>query len=331
MAKQQPESGTFALMQTYDCKTYKNNAVATLYVRTQLESDCKTPDGKPATGEFCFQNLIKDNRAAWSCAIQGFVKKDPALYEASAKIIRAWASKFKGIKGYLDTAPLHTSYSWHPMIWAADLLEATYPGFTASDRTTFRTMLRTVVLPVNSQRGLLNNWESWRVHSLYNVGIYLRDTAVINKAYADILKQIPHYLGKGYSFEVSRDMWHAQMGIAPLALAAEIAYHRGDGGGLYKASNNAILRASEHAAYIIVNLKDGDTDPVSGARNLKNVKGGPWPFYQMIVHHYGDRLRLNVNRSKAVVASNRYPRFYRNGVEDFARVGWGTAFYRGAF
>lgn len=328
ISKRQPETATFASMQKYHCASYKNSAVERLYAQTDNDFACKNADGGPATPEHCVGNLKRDNIAAWSCAIQGYVNNDPASYEASAKIIRAWAAKFKGMIG----SALYTSILWHTMIWAADLLEAAYPGFTATDRAAFRTMLRAAVLPIVSRKLILNNWESFRVHALYNVGIYLRDNAIVDRAYDDTLAQIQHYIGKGYSFEVHRDMWHAQMGIGPLAMAAEIAYHRGDGGKLYRASNNAILRASEHAAHIVVNLSDGDADPVSGEKNLKQINGrGPRPPYQVVVHHYGDRLGLKVDKSRAAVASNRAKTYYSGGVEHYEPYfGWGTAFYRGA-
>ncbi len=315
---QQPETTTYAYMRTLNCRTYNNRAIDTFSALSQ---------NKECLGVgYCRFLLVEDSRAAWSCAVQGYVDNDPTLYEASAKIIRAWASRFQSMTG--SDAPLAHGYSWNAMVWAADLLEATYPGFTAADASTFRDMLRARILPAVRGNGYVLNWRSWRLFAWYTVAIHLRDSAESDEARQGLLSHITSYTGRGYSMETSRDMWHAQMGIAPLAYAAETAHHNGSDA-LYQQDNNAIMRASEHAANIVLNYNDGDIDPVSGAR--LSIVNSAYSYYQLIVHHYHERLGLNTPYSENVVAARRHEwrNTYRNGVELFNVTGWGTGFYRG--
>ncbi len=316
---QQPESATYADMRKINCHTYTNHAIDT-YIAPSQNADCNDGSGY----SYCRWQHTDDSRAAWSCAIQGYVEKDPTYFEGSAKIVRAWASRFQSITG--SDGPLVHGYAWNPMIWAADLLEQAYPSFTAADAASFRDMLRARIVPQSPKVVNSNNWESWRSFAAYTVNIQIKDEAAIETARTRLLKNITTYLGSGYSQETTRDMWHAQMGIAPLAYAAEIAHHRGDDT-LYQHQNNAILRASEHAANILLTLNDGDRDPVTGA-TIKEAFKGPYSYYQLIVHHYKNRLGLGAPSSAAAVASNRW-KGYHNGVETFNVTGWGTAFYRG--
>ncbi len=316
-AGQQPETSTYAAISKTSCSTYINNAIKT-YDAPGSNAECKDPS------KYCRWQHTADSRAAWSCAIQGYVKNNTTYFEASAKIVRAWASHFQSITG--SDGPLVHGYAWHPMIWAADLLEETYPGFTAANALSFRNMLLTRIMPQSTKVVYLNNWESYRAFSAYTVAIQLKDTAAISAARTRLLKQITVYLKSGYSKETSRDMWHAQMGINPLAYAAEVAHHRGDNS-LYQHENNAILRASEHAANILLTLSDGDIDPISGA-TIKEAGKGPDTFYQVVLNHYKNRLGLKTPKSASIVASKKWPKKYYNGVEFFNTAGWGTGFYR---
>lgn len=319
-AGQQPESATYANMRLINCRTYTNNAINT-YIAPSQNADCNDDDDST----YCRWQHTGDSRAAWSCAIQGYVERDPTYFEASARIVRAWATRFQTITG--SDGPLVHGYAWNPMIWAADLLEEAHPGFTAADAASFRNMLVTRIMPQSTRVVNGNNWESWRAFAAYTVSIHVKNVTAVEAARTRLLRHITTYVGRGYSQETTRDMWHAQMGIAPLAYAAETAYHRGDSA-LYQQDNNAILRASEHAANILLTLNDGDRDPVTGA-TIREAFKGPYTYYQVIVHHYRNRRGLSTPSSAAAVASNRWRRQYLNGVETFGSTGWGTAFYRG--
>lgn len=127
--------------------------------------------------------------------------------------------------------------------------------------------------------------------------MYLDDRAAFDSQIEELRRQITHYIyADGQTLETPRDLWHAQMGMAPLVASAEIARHQGVD--LYSYADNRLLTGVEwHIPFLL-----GDTAgwPQVFSSTEKKYEGGPppgkraelWPFYELVYNHYHNRAGL---------------------------------------
>jgi hypothetical protein len=157
--------------------------------------------------------------------------------------------------------------------------------------------------------------------------VYVDDRARFDAVVRAVRDQIEHYLyADGQSLETPRDLWHAQMGIAPLVASAEIAWHQGVD--VYSHANNRLLTAVEwHAPFIL-----GDTAgwPTAFSSTERQYRGGPapgvrgdiWPYHELVFNHYHRRLGLPAPQTGRLLGIARPEPWERTG-------GWGTATHGG--
>jgi hypothetical protein len=262
------------------------------------------------------RNLVLDNESVYANALLFAMTGDTVHAGKAAEIIGAWAGALERI----ETLPtdrheevLATSYSWPAFVWAASLLDM----FRASyDREAFRSLLRRLIEPVVRQTIHRNNWLSWSVCCRMAMALYLEDAGWFAETQGQFHEHLRGYLGN-LRGELKRDLWHAQMGLAPLIAAGEMAWHRGVD--LYGAEDDLLYRALEYQIPFFLGETRGwpfEKPPVYEHMRAEDGLPKLWPMYEMAAHHYVDRRGLPAPQLRRAVAKTR--------PEGGERLGWGT-------
>ena len=288
------------------------------------------------------QQLNRDGEAAYASAIHWIVTQDDAHANKAAEILNEWAQTIKEIKDNGDGS-LSTSYNWPRMIYAAEILKYTYDGWSRDNRSRFENVLRRLVWPATEaamRKGepgakiggsLHNNWTSMAIMCRVAIAIHTDDKKKYQNLLPQVRAQIKHYIyPSGQCVETARDLWHSQMGMAPLVAACEMAWHQGDN--LYSTADNRLLRGIEwHIPYI---MKDNRGWPTPEELNSPYYKwdqpdnaGEPWYFYEMVYNHYHYRLGLEAPNNlriltESVTDDNKFP---ARPEKQSRTGGWGTA------
>ncbi len=292
------------------------------------------------------RNLLDDGRAAYANVLAFQTNRNPAHAAKARQILSAWATTMTTVVNSANQPisavdsrqdyMLYTSYSWPAMIWTAEALRGDpASGWTNADDVAFTSFVKNVVRPAaeHSNNNLSNNWASWRVAYKMSDAIYTNDTARFNQAIAEYRAQVDNYIGASLQGEMDRDLWHSQMGLAPLLLVAEMALKQGVD--LYSHRNNRLLRAIEYQTPFF--MGDYTNWPLVDAPDPLVQSDGStiWNMYEMAYNHYHNRLGLNtpniasmLGQSNVLVVPNPGAgRPYR--AEDFFRTGYGTLTHAG--
>jgi len=262
------------------------------------------------------RDLVLDNEAVYANALLFAVTGDADHAGKAAQIIGAWANTLERIEvreGDRHEHVLATSYSWPAFIWAASLLEMFESSY---DRLAFERMLRTHVVPVVRQTVHHNNWLSWGICCRMALALYLDDAPWFAETQRQFREHTADYLGNLHG-ELKRDLWHAQMGLAPLLTAAEMAWHRG--ADLFGMHDNLLYRALEYQAPFFLGETAGwpfKKPPLYEHMRADDGTPALWPMYEFALHHYRDRAGLPAPKLARVVAKTR--------PEGWNRLGWGT-------
>jgi len=257
---------------------------------------------------------LKDNlEAAYGNTLLWAVGGNPAHADAAIRILDAWSTIFKSIELSPPdkTHYLSICYLWPTAVWAAELLRS-YGGWPEASRKRFSSMLRELVLPIASTDLITNNWRSWAICCQMTLGIYLDDGAVFEEAIRRYRLHVDFYLlhADGQTRETTRDLNHAQMGLAPMLATCEMAYKQGVD--LYSLRDNRLFTAvCYHIPFIL-----GDTEGWPSDVVPPRETGVIWPMYELAAYHYQGRIGLTDLRLDRMRAE-QFP-------EGFNRIGWGT-------
>jgi hypothetical protein len=276
--------------------------------------------------DFNMQQLVGDAEAAYGSALRWYVTGEEAHARKSIEIMNAWSSTLRTIDPR-DDGPLSTSYGWPAMIFAAEIIRTTHGGWVDADQARFARLLREVVWPgtqraVDKDNG--NNWRSLGLFCRITIAVYVDDERSFSEQTDALRQQITHYVyPDGQTLETPRDLWHSQMGIAPLAAAAEIAWHQGVD--LYSHADNRLLRGVEwHIPYLLGDTTGWPAEFSSTEEKYEGYEapGEPqelWPFYELVHNHYRNRMGLETPNTERLLRSAGRP-------EGWERTGgWGTA------
>jgi hypothetical protein len=271
------------------------------------------------------QRLTADAEAAYGSALRWVLTQDAAAATEAIDILDAWSATLRRIDER-DDGPLSTSYGWPSLIYAAELIRSSEAGWDLDRQRRFERVLREIVWPatqraVDKDNG--NNWRSFGLLCRLAIAVYTDDRARFDQVIDALERQIPHYLyPDGQSLETPRDLWHVQMGIAPLVAAAEIAWHQDVD--LYARDHNRLLVGAEW--HIPFGLGETAGWPRTFSSTESKYRGSPtpdgagriWPFYEMLAHHYRGRRGLDAPNTERLLRRAVEP-------EPWERTGgWGT-------
>jgi hypothetical protein len=274
------------------------------------------------------QRLTGDAMAAYGSALHWVIAQGQAHARKVTEILNAWSATLRRIDPG-DDGSLSTSYGWPCLIFAAEIVRHTAPRqhWPRSEQERFRDLLLGLVWPATQKAADKNNGNNHRCFALLcrlAIAVYADERRRFDETIRELGRQIPHYIyADGQCLETPRDLWHSQMGIAPLVAAAEIAWHQGVD--LYAHENNRLLRGTEwHAPFVLGETKGWPERFTSAETKYKGgtkpARGGGtvWPFYELVHNHYHDRAGLRAPNLGRLLSSEHRP-------EGWERTGgWGT-------
>lgn len=269
------------------------------------------------------ENFSTDSWAAYCHALQWYVKGDHRNADKAIGILNAWAGTLRKVssasvyKGRQEQ--LAISWITQRLCEAAEILRYSHSGWKKEDIRKFETMLTGVLLPIiNHQCPENGNWEASTINALLAMGVFCNDEATFNLGIdffhgtgnAALEKYV---FPSGQSAETLRDFGHAQMGIADLVDACEIAWHQGvDLYGELPDPQSGLPRLAKAIEYIAT-IENGNE--VTGINNwgaygekgkevrIKAVDGKNWaagaengfskmiqPVYEVPWNHYANRM-----------------------------------------
>lgn len=241
-----------------------------------------------------------DCNAAHYNALMWVITNDKRHAAKAMEILNGYAATLKEIVG--TDKILMASLNGAKLLYAAELLRYSEAGWGPKDTAQFETMMLTVFYPVIRDFAPFanGNWSTGCVKTMMAIGVFCNDRTLFDRAidwyyHGTDNGSLTGYIinDEGQSQESGRDQAHAQLGIAHLAEACEIAFNQGLD--LYGAADNRLLKGFEYAAKY--NL--GHTVPfvpyrdTTGKYNHQVIsdaaRGRLWPVYEMVYHHYRNR------------------------------------------
>lgn len=221
-----------------------------------------------------YMNIARDAAAAYQLALRWKLSDDAECADAAVRILNAWVQTCKKITSNDNDQYLCAGFQGHALGNAAELLRD-YEGWNSTDQDNFKTWLRNVWLAKNvwfidnhGGSGVCNlhywsNWELANLASMLAIGIYLEDSAVINKVYKNFKEGAgsgcinnmipfdPKEDKEGFgmlaqNMESGRDQGHGTLVVSMCAELCQMAWNVGlDFWGM---ENNKVLAMCQYTA-----------------------------------------------------------------------------------
>lgn len=260
-------------------------------------------------------DMSSDAAAAYAHALQWSLTQKKEHARKAIEILNAWATTLESVSGH--DAKLLVGMDGVAFCNAAELIRHTSTQWLDADQKQFERMLRQVFYPVieDFHPTANGNWDASMIQTMIAMGVFLDDRAMFDRAADYYLKgrgngAIEKYFNEfGECQESGRDQSHVQMGIGFLACAAEIAWKQGVD--LYGAADNRLALGFEYTAKY--NL--GEDVPYQRYRSVEGRYDYPTmsgkgrgrfrPIYERIVHHYHDRMGMDMLYSRRVADQER--------------------------
>lgn len=244
--------------------------------------------------------LEADANAAYQNALLWSLTGEAAHAAKAVAILNAWAPALRSITGH--DRHLAASLCGFKLVNAAELLRHTGAAWAAADIDRFSRMSRTALYPVIRDFATFanGNWDTGCIKTMMAMGVFLDDRAMFDRA-VDYFHHgagngaLTHYIinPSGQCQESGRDQQHAQLGLAHLAEACEIAWHQSLD--LYGAADNRLLGGFEYTARYNLG-QDVPFTPhtdLTGKYQAKVIsaegRGRLRPIYEMVWNHYENR------------------------------------------
>ncbi len=278
-------------------------------------------------------DLSRDSDAAYTHAVQWGLTGKQAHATKAIEILNAWSATLEAVSGH-DTKLL-IGMVGVLFCNAAELVRHSAAGWLAGDQQRFERMLRQIFYAgIQDFFPKANgNWDASMIQTMLAMGVLLDDRAMFDRAVDYYLHgegngAIEKYFNTfGECQESGRDQGHTQMGLGYLGCAGEMAWKQGVD--LYAAADNRLALGFEYTAKYNLG-QEVPYEPyrsVGGTYNYPTVspksRGQFSPIYERIVHHYHDRMGLEMPYSRQVVEKTR-----PEGSAG-AHTPWGTLMFAG--
>ncbi|TWU37341.1 DUF6250 domain-containing protein [Novipirellula artificiosorum] len=260
-------------------------------------------------------DLSSDAAAAYAHALQWSLTNRNAHAIKAIEILNAWSTTLESVTGH--DAKLLVGMDGVAFCNAAELIRHTSTDWLDEDQKRFERMLRQVFDPVieDFYPTANGNWDASMIQTMIAMGIFLDDRVLFDRAanyyrHGEGNGAIENYFNEfGECQESGRDQAHVQMGIGFLACACEMAWKQGVD--LYGAADNRLALGFEYTAQY--NL--GEEVPYQRYRSVEGRYDYPTlsrmgrgrfrPIYERIVHHYHNRMGLEMPYSRKVADQER--------------------------
>lgn len=267
---------------------------------------------KPNIGS---SDMSRDAAAAYAHALLWSLTEEKANAEKAIEILNAWAGMLESVSGH--DARLLVGMDGVAFCNAAELLRHSSADWPSEDQRQFERMLRQVFFPVikDFHPTANGNWDASMIQTMIAMGIFLDDRAMFDRAveyyrHGKGNGAIEKYLNElGQCQESGRDQSHVQMGLGFLACACEMAWKQKVD--LYSAADNRLALGFEYTAKY--NLGEDVSykrfRSVEGRYDYSSIstkgRGRFRPIYERIVHHYHDRVGLEMMHCRRVAEQER--------------------------
>lgn len=273
-------------------------------------------------------SLSLDAAAAYAHALCWSLTQKKAHAIRAIAILNAWSATLQSVSGH--DAKLLVGMDGVAFCNAAELIRHTSTEWLPEGQQQFESMLRKVFYPVieDFHPTANGNWDAAMIQTMIAMGVFLDDHAMFDRAveyyrHGEGNGAIGNYFNEfGECQESGRDQSHVQMGIGFLGCACEMAWKQGVD--LYGAADNRLALGFEYTAKY--NL--GEDVPyeryrsVEGRYDYRAISGrgrGRFrPIYERIVHHYHDRIGLEMPYSIRLSEKARPEAPHRQ------HISWGT-------
>jgi hypothetical protein len=264
-----------------------------------------------------------DCAAAYTQALLWVITGNKAYAVNAVNIMNTWSSTLTGGHNYAN-GPVQAA--WCGSVWprAAEIIRATYGGWSDSTIARFQTMLRVQYLPSIIHGDCENgNKELAMCEALINIGVFIEDRAVFDLGVKMWRGRTPAYiylksdgpkpidppgcgaaiwsnkglmpeLVDGLLQETARDSHHPWYAFSSMANAAETA--RQQGVDLYGEEGRRMMAALEFQAQYL----SPNTVPPP-----ENLEFALQPTWEIAFNHFHNRMGLSLPKMAAVIPTNR--------------------------
>ena len=268
--------------------------------------------GVGATGQ---ANISSDCTAAYYNAIAWVVTGEERYAKKSIEIMNAWSYKCKEING--KDAVLCAGIYGYKLMNAAEIIRATYPGWSRADIAQFKHLARDVFYPVIKDFATFanGNWDGAAEAAMISIGVFLDDRAMFDRAARYYLAgsgdgSLLHYVinDAGQIQETGRDQMHTQLGIGLISCVAEVAWQQGVD--LYSAYGNRLLKGFEYTAKYNLG-EDVPFEPTTDrtgkyVHQRPSVRAEPRvQVFEMVYNHYVNRAGVPAPYTARAAAARR--------------------------
>jgi hypothetical protein len=264
-----------------------------------------------------------DSEAAYAQALLWYITGNKTYAENAVKIMNAWSGTLTG--GHTNSNG-QVQASWTGDVWprAAEIVRASYKGWSDADIAKFQNMLTTQYLPQLIHGTCENgNKELTISEALISIGVFNDNRVAFDwgikmwrgRAPATIYLKtdgpkpleapgcgLAIWGNKGFTpefvdgllQETARDSQHANMAFAGMVNAAETA--RQQGIDLYAEQGKRIMAAMEFQAQYL---------PPNSAPAPEHLEFNLHPTWEIAYNHFHNRLGMSLPKMAAVIPGNR--------------------------
>jgi len=241
--------------------------------------------GAGGAGQQGGRELSESADAANNHTMQWYVSGDEAHARKVIEIFDAWSHTLSDF--FENDAMLLAGWTGGSFCNAAEILRATYPGWSAASQEQFRRMLLTVYMPLLRMfyPEANGNWDAAMMYTLLSIGVFCEDRDLMELVYehyrtGPVNSGITHYIyPSGQCEETCRDQGHTQMGLGYLLNTCVVAWNQGVD--LFAEADNRLALGVEYTARYML----GEDVPAYGKIG-ELTRGKFSDMYHPILQHY---------------------------------------------
>jgi hypothetical protein len=265
------------------------------------------------TFDTCRSRIKNDAAAAYSNALQWYIKGDTAKAQKSITILNDWARIVRNF----DQSCLAVTWGMPIMINAAEIMR-TYSGWSSSDQAYFKSWLSDLVWPFASGcESDKSNWDCGGIALSLAIAVFTDNQSRFDSSVTRLRNFIPVYVkSSGCTNETDRDQGHTQMGLGHLAAGCEVAWHQGVD--VWSSSENRLFKGYELNAKYNLGYDVGSCSDVGGISSEFRGNFGH-TMWEVAYNHYYNRKGLSMPYTKRAIEEKVRPEGLDNDM-----LPWGT-------
>jgi hypothetical protein len=241
--------------------------------------------GAYAAGEKGGRELSDSADAANNHVMQWWVSGDEAHARKAIEILDAWSGTLADFSE--NDAMLLAGWTGGYFCNAAEILRATYPGWSVRSQEQFKRMMLTVYVPLLRMfyPEANGNWDAAIMFTLLAIGIYCEDRHLMESVYqhfrtGPVNSGITHYVyPSGQCEETCRDQGHTQLGLSYFVNTCVLAWNQGVD--LFGEADNRLALGIEYTARYML----GEDVPAYGTPSEVS-RGHFGDLYEAVLQHY---------------------------------------------